>query len=366
MQQPPEEEPTFLGRITGFMRAEGESRDDQREVEEDLRATMVAYSTLTSQFAMILTLSSAIGSLGLMADSAVAIVGAMLIAPLMKPILAYAYGIVTADGWLQIRAAITLAAGILITILVAGLVEMVVGLRGPTTQIMSRTHPSLIDLGVAVAAGLAASMASVRRNVADTLPGVAIAVALVPPLCVSGIGFSIGAWSVGGGATLLFAVNLVAIIITSAAVFLIDGHGQMRRASHGFMFLITVAAAALAFPLTHAMNQLRADDLAQETVETYLLEQFPKNQTVHPNDLSRLDTLWYSDHVFVFVEIKASQSDFTKENGLELQRRLHAAFEKPVNLKVQLLLSAEFRIYPHKLPGDAKLEYGVDELVPRR
>ena len=195
----------------------------KREDEKVLHKSQVSYSALTSQFLLVLTLSTSIASLGLMADSAVAVVGAMLIAPLMKPILAYAYGIVAADWRLQLRAAITMFAGVFVTMFVAGLAEKIIGLRGPTEQIMSRTQPSLIDLGVAIAAGVAASLASTRRNIADTLPGVAIAVALVPPLCVAGIGFSEGNWHVGWGATLLFAVNLVAIVLAAAIVFFAEG-----------------------------------------------------------------------------------------------------------------------------------------------
>ncbi len=366
MGKPQEKHSGFIQKFSGFLRADGETSLDQREDPSDLRTTQVSYSTLTLQFVLILTLSSSIASLGLMADSAVTIVGAMLIAPLMKPILAYAYAIVTAERILYWRALLTLSTGVLITIFVAGLAEKVLGLRGPTEQIVARTQPTLIDLGVAIAAGIAASLATVRRNVADTLPGVAIAVALVPPLCVAGICFSVQAWSLGWGATLLFAVNLTAIVFAAANVFVIEGYARLRRNSHGLLFLILIAGCVLTVPLTAALKKLRADDLAQEVVESYLHEQYPKNQVVHPADLSKLDALSFADHVFVFVELKAPLSKFTKQDCQEIQRRLEQAFQQPVNLKVQLLLTNEVMIYPHRLPNGEFPQYGGNDLIPRR
>jgi len=356
----------YLRQVVGFMRADGETYVDQREDKEKLRRTQVSYSALTWQFVIILSLSSSIASFGLMADSAVAIVGAMLIAPLMKPIIAYAYGVVTGDLKLILRASITLLTGVLITMLVAGLMEKAVGLRGPTSEIMARTQPTLIDLGVAIAAGIAASLATVRRNIADTLPGVAIAVALVPPLCVAGIGFSLGAMSTGWGATLLFGVNLIAIVLAASVVFLIDGYGSLRHASRARLLIIFLLACVLSLPLTTALRQLRADDLAQETIEAYLHEQYPKTQAVHPKDLSRVDAIWYPDHVFVFAEIKASESEFTEETCRDLNKRLSAVLDGPVNLKVQLLLSNEIKVYPYRRPGSNLPNYGGEDLVPRR
>lgn len=352
--------------FVNFMRADGEAPVIQREDEQNLKKTQVSHSTLTSQFMLILTLSSSIASFGLMADSAVAVVGAMLIAPLMKPILAYAYGIVSANWRLQLRAAITMFAGVFVTMIVAGMVEKIIGLRGPTEQIMARTEPSLIDLGVAIAAGVAASLATTRRNIADALPGVAIAVALVPPLCVAGIGFAEGTWEIGWGATLLFGVNLVAIVLAAATVFFIEGYGHLRHASRGLLLMIVITVCVLSIPLSNALRQLRTDDQAQATVEQYLHEQYPINHVVHPNDLSRLDALWFPEHIFVFMELKASQSAWTEKHSQEVQKRLTNAFGKPVNLKVQLLLSYETKIYPHRLPNGELPDYGQEDLIPRR
>lgn len=348
-----------------FMLADGEARADKRESEPALLQSQIAYSALSRQFAITLSLATLIAAFGLMADSTVVIVGAMLIAPLMKPIMALAFGVVISNRRLCVRSLITIAVGILATILVAMISEAALGLREPTTEIMSRTQPTLIDLGIAIAAGVAAALASTRRNVADTLPGVAIAVSLVPPLCVAGIGLSIGAWTIAEGAAMLFAVNLVAIVLAATAVFLVEGFGSLRLAWRGIAIFIVIAAA-LSSPLDKALNTLRADDLAQKVIEDYLHEQYLINEIVHPNDLSRLSTIMAPDHVFVFLEVKSPEEILTDAEGEELHRRLTTAFKMPVNLKVQLLLSKELKIYASRLPDGSMPDYGRSDLIPRR
>jgi uncharacterized hydrophobic protein (TIGR00271 family) len=354
-----------LRRFVAFLRGEGETGLARREDPTVLLATQITYSALSLQFLLILALAGTIASLGLMADSAVAIVGAMLIAPLMRPILAIAYGVVTGKPTLLWRAVMTLLIGILVTVLIAWLTEQILGLREPTREIMARTRPSMIDLGVAVAAGIAAALASVRRNVADTLPGVAIAVALVPPLCVLGITLSIGAFEQAWGAALLFAVNLVAIVLCAVVVFLVDGYGFLRHA-WAWMLVILALVVAVSLPLQTELRQLTADDAAQRVVEAYLHEHYRIDKVVHPNDLSALDVMLYPDHAFVYLEIQAPSGGLSQAQAWRLQSALSDSLGLPVNLKVQLLLTEEFLIYPHRSEDGEVPLYGADDLIPRR
>jgi uncharacterized hydrophobic protein (TIGR00271 family) len=354
-----------LRRLVAFLRGEGETGLTRREDPAVLLATQVSYSALSLQFLIILALASTIAGLGLMADSAVAIVGAMLIAPLMRPILAIAYGVVTGNSTMLLRSAVTLLIGVVTTVAIAWLMEQVLGLREPTSEIMARTRPSMIDLGVAIAAGIAAGIASVRRNVADTLPGVAIAVALVPPLCVLGIALSIGARDEAWGAALLFAVNLVAIVLSAVVVFLVDGYGVWRHAWWG-MLPILALAVAVSLPLETELRQLQADDAAQRVVEAYLHERYRMDKIVHPDDLSQLDVLLFPEHAFVFLEIKAPAGSLSQGQSRDLQAVLSQVLGLPVNLKVQLLLTDEYVIYPHRLQDGNVPLYRANELIPRR
>lgn len=336
-----------------------------READATLAEQMVSYSVLSHQFLIVLGLAAAIASFGLMGDSAVAIVGAMLIAPLMKPIVAFSYGVVVADARLGGRAFLTLVIGMSLTVGVAWAMERLFGLDGPTREIVARTAPSLLDLGVAVAAGIAAAMAAIRRNVADALPGVAIAVALVPPLCAAGIAFSIGAAPAGWGASLLFAINFIAIFLSVVVVLLLDGRGSIRHAWLG-LALAGGVGVVLSFPLTDALARLRADDRAQAVVEQYLREQYPINGSIHPDDLSALSVIPYPDHMFIYVELKGREDAMGEPQWEELRGRLQAALDVPVNLKVQLMLSREMTLYPNRNKDGKVPDYGVGDLIPRR
>ncbi|MCB1863998.1 MAG: DUF389 domain-containing protein [Chromatiales bacterium] len=349
----------------GFLIAHGQAPRVALEAEAVLQQRQVANSALSLRFALVLSLACMIATLGLMADSPVTVIGAMLIAPLMKPIVAFAYGAVTGNSRLMLRAFITVAVGIAITLLVAAGTEAAFDLRGLTSEILARTQPSLIDLGVAVAAAIAATLAATRPDVAETLPGVAVAVALVPPLCVSGIGLSTQQWSVASGAFILFAVNLAAIMFCAGIVFLIDGYGKSTRAVPG-MLGISVLLAVLAPSLFASMKRLHVDDVAQDTVEHFLHELYPVNQTVHPDDLRRVDAVLFADHVFVFVELEAPDNAFSALQLRTLYERVSADLDKPVNLKLQFIRTDEMTIYPFKpATGDLPL-YGADNPVPRR
>ncbi len=305
-------------RFLRFIYADGEAAVDQREEDGALRRKLVSYLALSHQYVIVLSLAACIASFGLMANAAVAIVGAMLIAPLMKPIMAFAYATALGDKRLAIRSMLTLVLGVLATLLFAALVETILGLRNPTEEIMSRTHPSLIDLGIAVAAGIAAALAAIRANVADALPGVAVAVALVPPICVAGIALSLGAWSISAGAMLLFVVNLVAIMLSAIVVFLVDGYGSLKRAWLGLL-MILLLSAAIAVPLASTLEELRYDDLAQQTVEDYLHEKYTIDQLVHPSNLSQLSTVLEPDPIFIFLEIKSPPHGLDKQQVEALQ-----------------------------------------------
>jgi len=170
-------------------------------------------------FGTMVILSTAIAALGLLMDSAVIIVGAMLIAPLMTPIMSAGLGVTQGDGRVVRMALSTLAIGALTAVAVGGGVGFVHPHEGVTAQMAVRTEPSVSDLLVAVASGAAGAYATCRRQVASSLAGVGIAVSLVPPLAVVGLGVGLGDMEVAAGSLLLFLVNLSAIAATASGMF---------------------------------------------------------------------------------------------------------------------------------------------------
>jgi len=179
-------------------------------------------------FFVLITLAAVIASLGLLQNSAAVIIGAMLVAPLMSPILAMAMSMVHGNLQLLRVAAEATTKGIVLAIVVGVVVTLVSPLQTATTEILARTQPNLLDLLVALASGAAAGYAISRKEVAAALPGVAIAAALVPPLCVVGYGIGTAQLSVAGGSLLLFTTNLIAIVLSAAGTFLALGFHPTR------------------------------------------------------------------------------------------------------------------------------------------
>jgi uncharacterized hydrophobic protein (TIGR00271 family) len=170
-------------------------------------------------FYSMIALSAGIASIGLLLNSAAVIIGAMLVAPLMSAITGMGMAIIQGDLrflLLTFRGVLRGSAIAIFTGFIFGLVNFH---KNITQEILSRTEPSNLDLLVALISGVAAAYALSRKNVSNSLPGVAIAVALVPPLATVGVCLSIGSWELAYGAFKLFMSNMVAIVFASAVVF---------------------------------------------------------------------------------------------------------------------------------------------------
>lgn len=216
---------------------------------DDLLARMWLNAVPSLNFFLMLGLASVIAVLGLIADSAPTIIGAMIIAPLMAPIVSVAFGIACLNRHLVAVSLVTIFAGMLLVVAIAWFGVWVFGVRIAGTEILARTAPSMLDLGVALAAGCAGAFAQTRRSIAGSIAGVAIAVALVPPLAVTGIGLSLGGKAttetgttvsefgvlaggadIASGSFLLFLTNLLGIIVVAALVFTSQRYGNWRKA----------------------------------------------------------------------------------------------------------------------------------------
>jgi uncharacterized hydrophobic protein (TIGR00271 family) len=171
---------------------------------------------MQSKFWILLLLSAVIATTGVVADSTATVIGAMIVAPLMTPILGTALAVVLADRHHVLRSVGLVVGGALVVIavgLIVGLVDAPLDAYTTNTQVTGRISPRLIDLLAALATGTVGAFALVRSDISDTLPGVAIAISLVPPLAVVGLLLSVQRYSDAGGALLLFGTNVAAILI---------------------------------------------------------------------------------------------------------------------------------------------------------
>ena len=181
------------------------------------------------RFFVLIGLSTVISAYGVVADSTATVIGAMIVAPLLTPIMAISLSVVTGDGRNIMRSTLVVAAGAAtvagFSILLAAALPGQLSVTG-NAQVTSRVTPGIIDLVIALAAGAAGAFATGREDVSDALPGVAIAVSLVPPLSVIGVCISARQMRMALGALLLFFTNFLAIIAAGLIVFAIMGYGS--------------------------------------------------------------------------------------------------------------------------------------------
>jgi len=260
-----DQEMTPLGRIVDQLKASGTRQPDPDAVAavDELFPPPGERLEYLVRFMALIVLSASIAGFGLLADSAGVVIGAMLVAPLMTPILAAAAATVRADNRLLVLALLTIVAGTAGAILVGYVVGVLAGDSVSATtelpgELAGRTYPGLLDLGVAVSAGAAAGYIVPRRSAVSALPGVGIAVALVPPLATVGITWQLGRSTDAWNALLLFLTNLAAIIFSASIMLLIAGFRPRVKVSRrrlAMRILLTLTAVTVvAIPLSVHTN----------------------------------------------------------------------------------------------------------------
>ncbi|NJN31326.1 MAG: TIGR00341 family protein [Synechococcales cyanobacterium RM1_1_8] len=285
-----------------------------------------------SSYYVMLFISGIIATLGLLAGSAAAIIGAMIVAPLMGPIVGMAFAITVGNRRLFKRSGIAVLSGSIMTIATAYLICEVVGISSLNSEILQRTQPTLIDLVIGLAAGAAGAFAQTRREVAGALPGVAIAVALVPPLSVIGIGLALGSSSVALGSTLLFLTNLAGIILSGGLVFIWQEYGSLKRARRG-LTASTALLALLGIPLGLSMQDLIAEEKGRSAVNQMIRSDL---LTFRDSRIQGVDINSDGDRLRIRIEV-AAQKDAISENQVDLVRQaIERRLDRPVELAVNV------------------------------
>jgi uncharacterized hydrophobic protein (TIGR00271 family) len=257
-----------------------------------------------TDYALELLLGAGIATLGLVLNSPAVVIGAMLVSPLMGPILATGLALAASDVYLGVKSLINIIISVILSVLLSALLVWVLPFHTPTAEVLARTQPNLLDLGVALFSGLAGALLVCRGGGGGgtmALPGVAIAVALLPPLCTIGFGVGSGLdWAIIKGASLLFLTNLAAIVACAFLVFLllrmdaVDIRDTIREAEleqvthdplYGLLkktvlrrsfgeigqlrwrvLMLVVTLAILFFPLRKSLLQVRDESIARTAV----------------------------------------------------------------------------------------------------
>lgn len=249
-----------------------------REERRDVYVRVRGGANADVSFTVLMILSSAIAALGLILNSPAVVIGAMLVAPLMGPIAGAGMALVLGDVRFMRFSFGAVLRGAVLAILVGFVLGLMPG-NNMTAEVLARTQPNLIDLGVAIFSGLAGAFALSYAPAAGALPGVAIAAALVPPLASVGISFADGQFERGFGALLLFTTNFIAIATASAFVFVVFGFRPnptakaqqiaSRRSARLALFMLMLISIVLAL----ATFELARDARRMSIIESVVREQ---------------------------------------------------------------------------------------------
>ncbi len=327
-------------------------RERRGKVQIQLRET----SRPDFDFFLLVVLSGTIATMGLLTDSGAIIIGAMLVAPLMSPIIGIGLASITGDGILLRDGISGLVRGALLAIFISFLLAWgnshmpFIILQELPAEVLARTRPSPIDLTVALAGGLAAAFALAQPNLSAALPGVAIATALMPPLCTVGIGLAkdqwvvvggvMSRWEVAGGALLLFITNAVTIAFAATLVFFIMGFNPRPRNSPKPLPRSLIASAfltvTLIFPLTYLSVQF-----VQQAVETGQIESVVKEEVRNTNAAELVDLRLERAGGTVRMKITLRTIKLLRyEDSVKLQEDIAARLQKPVELELNQIFAA--------------------------
>lgn len=234
-------------------------------------ASVARDARLDQKFLLLLVLSAAIATLGLLQDSPAVVIGAMLVSPLLGPIMGIGFGLATLESSLIKRSLVTLAAGMAVAIFVAMLIIWLSPIQDVTAELRARTQPTLLDLGVAVVGGIAGVYA-IMRKLSGVMVGVAIATALVPPLSTVGFGLATGRFDFALGASLLFLTNTLAIAFAATIVARLNRFGPSLTPQHTALQVvgIVVTLGVLSIPLALSLNSIAREIRARSTVQSEL------------------------------------------------------------------------------------------------
>ena len=268
---------------------------------------------------VILILSMFIASIGLNMNSTAVVIGAMLISPLMGPILATGFGFATLNFTVVKSGILRLSLQITIAVLASALYFYISPVQTATSELLARTEPNIFDVFIAIFGGLAGIIGQTRKTLDNVIPGVAIATALMPPLCTAGYGLANGNWNYFFGASYLFFINAFFIFFASfivlKGVYSLPFHKQAEEVNRRNQLIFLVIGLIMAIPSIYA-----GYDMTIKYSESNHMEQFIKNDI---NQEGRRQVIDYSlDQTNKLVNIVVIGAPVTSEEQAQLDDKL--------------------------------------------
>ena len=281
-------------------------------------------------YLVLMVLSTMLATVGLYLNSASVIIGAMLLAPLMTPIVSLSMGILRGNIDLFKNSIGKIVIGVIIALLSSALITFLFPHKPITVEMLARLNPTLLDLGVAIISGIAAAYSKSFREIIQSLAGVAIAVALVPPLAVAGIGIGRFDFHFFYQAYLLFSTNLVGIIIAATFTFRVLGYSAIVRSKRSlavvFIFLVLIA-----IPLYFSYHRI-VDDRVFE--QSWQKERFLVNEKyLIIRDAS---IFWRGDKRIILMNILAREP-LNREDLNAFKKKIQTNFSQKLIIRVNTI-----------------------------
>ncbi len=287
-----------------------------------------------------LIISVMIITFGLLQNSVAVVIGGMLIAPILKPIKGLAFGITTGQPRFFWRSVLLMFLSIVFAIFTAYIFSMIIPLKIETPEIIARTSPNILDLFIAISSGMIAMLSLYFRKLSESVAGVAMAAALMPPLAVVGIELALSNSTAAGGSAFLFVTNLFAILAVGVIIFLFYGFSPHHAEEKTKNMTLKVAAILFAllfyisFPLFTSLKSISERiDLQSHTanvLELSLSEHFPeaKVSSIHIIDFDE-DFVNFSGTIkveegaeFLLEDQEKVYADLSEELGLDVNMEL--------------------------------------------
>ena len=280
--------------------------NSEAEIDQ-LHKQLITDSSWKTDFILCTVVSCLIASFGLLSNSTAVIIGAMLVAPLMLPLRGLAFSACEGDFKLFRKALFSILGATIVSLLLSSFIAKISAFSELGSEIISRTQPNLIDLGIAVAAGAMSGFGKIRTGISDTLAGTAIAVALMPPLCVVGICLTMGNYPFATGAFLLYFTNLLGITLACMIVFIFSGYTKMNHAV-GWTTLLTFL---LVIPLGASFFRLiEHQEIEKEVKQKLIYETFTVGQDVEEVDIQ---VVWTTERPTIYVTLETDKKITPKQ-----------------------------------------------------
>ena len=282
---------------------------------------------------LFLMTSVIITMFGLLLNSSPIVIGGMIVAPLLYPLIMTGASIITNREKILKQMIILVAKSTLVAVVVSVFVTLLSPVSEPTNEILVRTSPNLIDLVIALSAGLAGAYAVTVKQKYASLTGVAVAAALVPPLSIIGYGLAIGSMSIMIGALLLYATNLIAVVLSTIIIFYLLGFGPGRKLENqehakrntmisaiAFMVIVSV----LSFVLFNTVTDAQLDGAIESEVQTFL-------KTYDNTYVESIEKKSVDNRLIITVTVQ-SPSNFNQRAINLLDEELQSRLQRDVDL----------------------------------